>query len=197
MIQIFVASHSLFVYSVFKELGMTWTLIALVLSALVLTVTLALRRLMRQGQHAQFDADWLNDFSAAKYRPMMRLLAEDDYEFLALQPGYQAQLAKQLRAERRKIFRAYLRNLTADFERLYRSGQVIVTYSAGDKSELAAALFRQRVHFYWALSLVYARLSIHAFGWTNIEVSNLLRSLEHLRQSLDNVMAGQPIGAPA
>src|SRR5688572_10284698 len=107
---------------------------------------------------------------------MMRLLSEDDYEYLAVQPGFTAEIAKRLRAERRRIVCAYLRNLVADFEKLYGAGQVIVTYAAADQSELAAALFRQRIHFYGALVAVYCRLMLHRAGLSKIEVAQLIQS---------------------
>src|SRR5438105_538368 len=56
--------------------------------------------------------------SLDKYRPMERLLQEDDFRFLANQPGFSPQLGRRFRTERRRIFRGYLRNLRKDFARI-------------------------------------------------------------------------------
>src|SRR5690242_18336963 len=56
-------------------------------------------------------------FSPEAYRPMMRLLQESDFRFLAAQPGFSPQLGRRFRAARRQIFRGYLRILRRDFSR--------------------------------------------------------------------------------
>ena len=59
---------------------------------------------LRISRATDYDPEWLEDFSISRYRPMLRLLSEDDYEFLASQAGYKGKIASQLRAERRKVF---------------------------------------------------------------------------------------------
>src|ERR1700744_5436469 len=51
---------------------------------------------------------------AGRYRPMLRLLSEDDFGLVANNP----KLAKALRAERQKLFRGYLRCLTREYGKL-------------------------------------------------------------------------------
>ena len=45
-------------------------------------------KMVSRERFSDFDAEWLNNFSLAKYKPMERLFAEEDYEFLARQKGY-------------------------------------------------------------------------------------------------------------
>jgi hypothetical protein len=127
---------------------------------------------------------WLEDFSIAKYRPMQRLLSENDYEFLAAQAGFDAKIAKRLRSERRKIFRAYLRNMTLDFHRLHLAAKMLAAYGTEDRSELASKLVTQRFQFFGALALVQVRLAFHSVGIGTVEVHNLIGSLESLRSSV-------------
>src|SRR5438552_11799505 len=56
--------------------------------------------------------------SLEKYRPMEPLLQEQDFRFLASQPGFSPQLGRRFRTERRRIFRGYLRHRRKDFGRV-------------------------------------------------------------------------------
>src|SRR5262245_16680081 len=85
--------------------------------------------------------------SLEKYRPMERLLQEDDFRFLAAQPGFSPQLGRRFRTERRKIFRGYLRNLRRDFRRLSAAFRILIVHSVEDRGDLAASLMRMRVMF--------------------------------------------------
>ncbi len=63
---------------------------------------------------------WLARLSPAKYKPMERLLREDDYHFLVAQPGFSRAKVRAWQAQRRHLFREYLRWLRSDFGRVYR-----------------------------------------------------------------------------
>ena len=119
---------------------------------------------------------------------VLRLLSEDDYEFLASQAGYQGKIASQLRSERRKVFRAYLRNLVRDFRRLQQVAKMMALYSPHDRPELAAALLKQRVTFSFAVLAVRTRLVLHTFGLGAVDVHNLIGSLDHLRLKVETLM---------
>ena len=66
------------------------------------------------------DPEWLKNFSVSSYRPMERLLDEGDIRFLTEHPGYEPGMENRLRADRRRIFRLYLKNLGRDFARTLR-----------------------------------------------------------------------------
>src|SRR5688500_15536009 len=89
--------------------------------AVVLIIAFAalLRRVLAPPKPVEGDAGaWLDSFSISRYRPMERLLSEDDYEFLAAQPGYEPSIARNLRKQRRRVFRTYLQQVSRDFARL-------------------------------------------------------------------------------
>ncbi|MCP5117054.1 MAG: hypothetical protein GY953_40030 [bacterium] len=135
------------------------------------------------------DPDWLKKFSVESYRPMERLLSEEDFRFLRTQAGYELKVEKQLRAERRKIFRAYLQNLGRDFNRLHLALRLVILHSPEDRPDLAAALIRQRLRFFLGLAMAHVRLTMHALGVGTVDVRGLVSTLDTMRLDLRNLVA--------
>lgn len=165
-----------------------WISAVLPLFLISLALVFLLRKLAVHKGATGYDPQWLEDFSISKYRPMLRLLSEDDYEFLASQAGYQGKIASQLRSERRKVFRAYLRNLVRDFHRLHQVAKLMAIYSSYDRPELTAALLRQRVTFSLAVFAIRGRLVLHTFGVGVVDVRHLIGSLDHLYLKVETMM---------
>jgi hypothetical protein len=139
----------------------TMILIAFVVLVLFVTAFVVFfSRLFTRVDDNESTAEWLNEFSIESYRPMERLFNEADYEFLAEQPGYHPGIAKKLRAERKMIFRSYLRQLAGDFHRLVHVANLMMVYSGDDRSDLAHSIFRLRVRFYWTVVCTEASLSL-------------------------------------
>ncbi len=149
---------------------------------------LLLRKMALRTHHIECDPAWLEDFSITKYRPMLRLLAEDDYDFLASQAGYQGKIASELRAERRKVFRSYLRSLVRDFNRMHQLGRMMAAHAAQDRSEFTKQLLKQRVTFTMAVAAVRVRLMLHTVGIGVVDVRNLIGSLDHMRSNVEPLM---------
>ena len=126
----------------------------------------------------------IEDLSTARYKPMERLLAEDDFEFLAAQRGLSPAVARKLRQERRRIFRGYLRDLRRDFDSVYGVLGELMLHSTEDRRDLAVALARQKWAFTLALVRVEGRLAMHQLGLGSIDVSDLVRSLDTLAAEL-------------
>lgn len=151
-------------------------------------------RLMSSARVRGVDPEWLKNFSTATYRPMERLLSEEDVEFLRSQPGYLPGMEKALRSGRRRIFRAYLRSLAADFNRLHLALRLALLESATDRPDLAAVLMKQKVTFFVALGAVHLRLAIHALGVGGVDVRGLVSTVERMRAELAGLRA--PSAAP-
>ena len=158
--------------------------IAVCLLAIGAVTWVLIRKLAVPATVAQCDPSWVDGFSVEKYRPMLRLLSDRDHEFMVGQPGFRPEMWKRLRSERRKIFRAYLRNLIRDFHRLHLAGRMILVYSAQDRPELAALLLRQRIQFTWAVLQIQCRLTFHAIGVATVDVSPLIEALEAARLNI-------------
>jgi len=162
-------------------------LIAAAAAALLLvTVVLALllRKLLSPSQPPALDPAWWMSFSVEKYRPAERLFSADDYEFLARQPGFTPRLARRLRAQRRKVFRQYLRCLSRDFDRLYAVARQLLLDSSSDRPELARALVWQWVLFHLGLALVHGRLLLQWLGLGTVDVRGLVSAAEAMRERL-------------
>lgn len=156
-------------------------LAAVTVGLAAVTLAVLLKRLSARSDSAVLNWVWLESFSVSKYRPMERLLSEQDIRFLRAQPGYRPGMARRLRAERRRIFRAYLKGLARDFGRLHQAARVLVLHAPRDRSDVAAALAWQRLVFLGALAAVHFRLLLHTFGLGPVDVRSLVDVLESTR----------------
>src|SRR5580693_9260893 len=81
--------------------------------------------------------------SADRYRPMLRLLSDEDLNFVPAKSG----LRRSLRARRRELFRSYLRCLARDYAHLLAGVRAVMVQSGMDRPELAHALAKNRTLF--------------------------------------------------
>ena len=112
-----------------------------------------------------------------RYRPMLRLLSDEDLDFVKASGPLRA----KLRAKRRELFRGYLRCLTKDYGRLLAGVSVFLVQSHVDRPDLSRALARNKMLFAVALCRIELRLWLHAFGIGKVEVAGLVDALEMLR----------------
>ncbi len=133
------------------------------------------------------DLEWCRDFSAAKYRPMERLLVEPDDSFLSAQPTLNPVILRRLRAERRRIFRRYLGELSRDFDQLLAAAKMLVVNAAEDRPDLAKALIRRKLAFSYTLAVVRCRLVLNALGIGSVDVRPLVRALGDIRMQLGTI----------
>ena len=145
---------------------------------------LLFKRMLFRDRVPDFDPEWLENFSVSKYRPMERLLSEEDFEFLVSQEGYEPKIGKRLRSERRKIFRRYLRLIRRDFQRLEAAVRLFMVDSAEDQPELAKALLKQRLYFTCAIWSVEVRLTLHWLGIGTVDIRQLVGALDVMRVRL-------------
>jgi len=129
-------------------------------------------------------AEWLSRFSVAKYRPMERLFSDEDYRYLARQKGYRPELARRLRRERIKIFRGYLKWISSDFRRLEAAISFWMSHAQQDRPDLAKALLKRRLSFFFALAAARWRLLLYGFGLSTADVRRLVDSLDQMRVHL-------------
>lgn len=158
---------------------------AAVLAFLVaLAFLLLFRRLTAREKDGQADLEWCRDFSIARYRPMERLFIEEDYDFLAAQPGFHPKISRKLQAERRRVFRHYLRCLRRDFDRLSTAAKMVLLHASQDRPDLAGLLLKQRMIFSYAMLMVEFRLVLQTMGIGRVDVRRLVSSLEAMREQL-------------
>ena len=154
-----------------------------------------LRRLISGPKMLPVSADWINDLSVARYRPMERLLSGDDYRFLASQPGCNKKMLRRMRAERRLLFRGYLACLDGDFRLVAAALRLMMTYSNQDRPDLAGILYKQQALFAIGILSVQWRLLLHAFGLGTVDVHGLVRAMEYMRLELRQMVPAESAAA--
>lgn len=158
--------------------------IALVLAVLAACFVGLFWRLASRFDARNCTAEWLDDFSLESYAPMERLLGQGDLEFLASQPGYRAEIAKRLMAERRKIFASYLGHLVRDFNQLIKIGKLMIVFSTEDRQEFAYSLWRQQLRFYAGVCSMWLQLALYPLGWTATDAHRLVAALTAMRDQV-------------
>jgi hypothetical protein len=148
------------------------------LALLFLYRTLSLR------QHGEIPLDQCLTLPPQRYRVMERLLDESDFRFLATQPGFSPQMGRRFRAQRRRVFRGYLRHLRKDFRRISLALQALIVHAAEDRGDLAAALMRQRLMFMLSMLAIEARLLLHAVGVGAVDVGDMVESFETMQAQI-------------
>jgi len=142
------------------------------------------RRLIAGPKSLPVSVNWINELSVARYRPMERLLSEEDYEFLAAQPGFDKRMLRRIRSERRKVFRGYLACLNRDFSLVGGALRLMMMYSAQDRPDLAGILYKQQALFAFGMLAVQWRLLLHSCGLGTVDVSGLVGAMENMRMEL-------------
>lgn len=133
------------------------------LAALLLAAAVWGHRRLRTA-HVQQHIDWkaVQSFNGEYYRPLERILGEDDYRFLQRLPGYQPEIGGEFRKQRRKIASRYLDRLEREFHQLHLLARALVRDQERDRPELAVALVRSDAEFRWNLWKVRLQLSLAA-----------------------------------
>jgi len=173
---------------------MTWVAIGWVVtvgSIVVLFTLIAWIWRQRQGKRAIGGLGESIGFSVSRYQPMEYLLSEEDFAFLASQPGYKPDIGARWKRERRRIFRLYLDELKRDFQRLHAEARVMAANADAESAELVGILMRQQVTFWRAMAGLEVRLVLRAAGIGKVNVRPLLELLEAMRADLARVSAPQ------
>jgi hypothetical protein len=153
-------------------------------SALLFAAVLIVVRLLAYRTVADPVQNETVGFSLARYEPMARLLGEEDFLFLASQPGYRPEIGAKWRRERRRIFRLYLAELAQDFQRLHREARAVVADSREEYSELVGVLMRQQLTFWLAMLGIELRLWLDRTGVHKVDARRLVESIEAMRLDL-------------
>ena len=127
-----------------------------------IVLCLSIRKILVSDGDLPLTADWIDDLSFDRYRPMLRLLDDQDLELMRAQPGFRPEMERQVRRQRSKMFRGYLRSLTADFQRVCAVIKLLILHSGNDRPDLASSLLQNQILF--AIRLVQVEFSIYLYG---------------------------------
>jgi hypothetical protein len=163
--------------------------------ALAAVVVLA-RKLAFTDTSLPLTAEWIDELSVERYRPMMHLLDDGDAEFLRSQPGFTPAMAAKLRTERCQVFRGYLRCLRTDFQRVCAALKLLMLHSRDDRPDLAGVLVHQQLMFECGMLLVGLRLFLYRWGLCGVDVTDLVKIFDVMRLELRRLVpAGAAMGA--
>ena len=160
------------------------TVVTAMILLLCVAVLLLIRRLGSDNHVLPVTTEWLNELSTHRYRPMLRLLEETDFQFLRSQNGFTPEMGRRLRRQRVRAFRGYLRMIEADFDRVSAALRLILAYSEDDRPELASLLLQRRLRFIFALTGIHCRLVLFRMGPSGVDVSSMIQLFDGMRLEL-------------
>jgi hypothetical protein len=167
-----------------------------VLAALILATVAVLSKLGSASPSLPVTAEWIDELSTDRYRPMMRLLDSEDIEFLRSQAGYIPTMESKLRAQRYQIFRGYLRCLDSDFKRVCMALKLVLVQSEQDRPDLSAVLVHHKIMFASGLLAVNFRLFMYRWGICTVDVTSLVQIFDVMRIELRTLVpAAMPVCA--
>jgi hypothetical protein len=145
-------------------------------------VWIYLRRQARQAERsasiARESREWIAAMPVERYRPMLRLLRDEDLRFLRGQPGATPGLVSRLRIQRYRTFQGYLRNLRADFQRasrvLWFLGRRPGLRPGSQGPGLWGLTIRNRLIFTARLWQVRCRLPLYRCGLASVDATRLV-----------------------
>lgn len=129
-------------------------------------------------------ANWIDELSMDRYRPMLHLLDEQEFQELRSQPGFTPRMAAQWRRQRCKVFRGYLRSLSSDFSRVCLALKLLMMQAGEDRADLASTLVRTQIAFACGMAAVHVRLALFSLGVGSVDVASLLKVFDGLRIEL-------------
>jgi hypothetical protein len=156
--------------------------------ALAVALLLLVRKVAFTGSNLPLTAEWIDELSIERYRPMMRLLDGGDLEFLRSQPGFTPRMATKLRVQRCQIFRGYLRCLNGDFQRVSAAIKVLMLHSRHDRPDLAGVLVQHQAMFACGMAMVYFRLFLYRWGMGGVDVTSLVKIFDLMRLELRSLV---------
>jgi hypothetical protein len=129
-------------------------------------------------------AEWVEELSVDRYRPMLRLLDDRDVRALQRKPGIPQEKIAQFRHERCRVFQKYLKRLNADFSSVCLALKVVMLQSNVDRPDLAATLLRAQLRFALGMVSVQTRLILYELGIGSVDVTGLFRLFDTMRLEL-------------
>jgi len=137
----------------------------------------------------------IEDFSLERYRPMLRLLNLEEFSLLESQAGSTPEMIADMRRQRCRIFRRYLRLLREDFGQVCLAVKLLMVHAGRGRPDLARMLIRARLQFAVGMIAVEVRLSLYRIGVGKVDGANLLRVFNHVQRELHSLIPSVAAGA--
>lgn len=154
------------------------------LAALGVLARARLREYRRAWRRSRPD----EECSLERYRPLARLLAREDADFLR-QNTICPKVAARWERSQGRIIRLYLKELAADFHRLHANARVLVAESPEQYAGLVPFLFRQQFTFWRTLAMIELRWALGGWKVGKIPLEELVRVIEAIQREISRVAA--------
>lgn len=136
-------------------------------------------------------SEWIDELSIDRYQPMLRLLDEEDFQFLRTQPGFTPEMAAKVRIDRCRLFKKYLWSLEKDFKRTCMALKVLTVQSEHDRPDLASVLLWTQITFAYGMKMAEFRLVCYRCGLGTVDVSNLVNLFDGIRLQLQTMVPAE------
>ena len=156
--------------------------------ALILATIFLVRSLGASKHSLPVTAEWIDELSIDRYRPMMRLLDSREIKFLAAQPGSSRRIERELRIHRCQLFRAYLQCLQRDFARVCTAIRILMAQSQQDRPDLALILVRHQLMFVSGFLNMQFRLLCYRAGICGVDARGLVQTFDAMRLELRSLV---------
>lgn len=136
---------------------------------------------------ATWSDEWFEEFSSFRYLPMRRLLSSEEEEFWMQSTEGGPHRRNEFRAERRRLFREYLKLISSDFDRLSQGVRLSAVHATEDRS----ADIAQLISLQWSLrKLLWQaefRLMFHWLGFQPADATEIINAMQSFEFSLREV----------
>ena len=154
-------------------------------------VLAGLARRLASPQHLTVSAEWIEELAIERYRPMLRLLHQEDLHFLRAQPGFTPNMAAKFRVQRCQLFQEYLRHLDYDFKRICVALKGLIVQSEYDRPDLASVLVRNQMTFACGMMMVRFQLVFYRYGVATVDVTALVKLFDDVRLELRTLVPAE------
>jgi hypothetical protein len=147
----------------------------------------ALWVLLRESLAGGQNSGRLKQISVCSEAPLESRLTPDDFNFLLGHPTVGRTFLRQLRRERRKVLRLYIRRLRIDFNRVCAELKTLMVQSRQDRPDLARVLVKKRLYF--TVRVVQAELGMfcEAAGLTTVDFDQVVDAPESILSDVDRL----------
>ncbi len=143
-----------------------------------------LARHFASPHHLPVTADWIDELAVERYRPMLRLLSQEDLRVLRARPGCTRQMVTRFRRQRCQMFQMYLRQLDGDFKRLSMALKIVMVQSKDDRPDLALVLLQNQMTFACEMMMAWSQSVCYRYGVGAPNVTGLLKLIDSMRLEL-------------
>jgi hypothetical protein len=154
-------------------------------------VLVKLTRHFASSQHLPVTGKWIEELSIERYRPMLRLLNQEDLQFLHAQPRSTPQMITLFRIQRCQLFQKYLKHMENDFKRICMALKVLTVQAEHDRPDLVSVLLRSQMMFAYGMIMLQFQLVLYRYGIATVDVTRILKPFDCLRLELRTLVPAE------